>query len=76
MFPRRISRTAGNSRSTMSGVESGLPLSTTVTRISPQAGCSSSERRQCRSSPSAPWLTMTTSRSTTAPLFFSPVICG
>ena len=63
MFPRRISRTAGNSRSTMSGVESGLPLSTTVTRVSAPGGCSSSERRQRRSSSSAPWLTMTTSRS-------------
>ena len=34
MLPRRSSRTSGNSRATMSGVPSGLPLSTTVTRIS------------------------------------------
>ncbi len=62
MFASLIRRTSGNSRATMSGVPSGLPLSTTVTRISASAGgCSRRERRQSRSSPSAPWLTITAS---------------
>ncbi len=63
MLPRRSRRTEGNSRSTISGVASGLPLSTTVTRISPLAGNSASERRHRRSSASAPWATIATSRS-------------
>src|ERR1700710_1841388 len=64
MLPWRSSRTSGNSRATISGVRSGLPLSTTAIRIAALVGgCSRSEARQRRSSASAPWLTITTSRS-------------
>ena len=64
MLPRRSSRTSGNSRATMSGgpvgaaaVDHGDP------HLPPAGGCSRSERRQRRSSPSAPWLTMIVSSS-------------
>src|ERR1700749_4476996 len=49
----------------MSGAPSVLPLSTTVTRIvAVRGGCARRLSRQRRRSASAPWLTITTSRST------------
>ncbi len=44
-FPRRISSTQGNSRATISGVASGLPLSTTVTRRGLRRSVVSNDRR-------------------------------
>src|SRR5438874_2189564 len=64
MLAQRSSWTSGNSSATMSGVPSVLPLSTTVTRIvADRGGCARRLYRQRRSSASAPWLTITTSRS-------------
>ncbi len=63
MFERRTSRTPGNSAATISGVESGLPLSTTVTRWLTEGGLASIELRHRRSRSFAPWLTITTSNS-------------
>src|SRR4051812_8962125 len=59
---RRISSAQGNSASTISGVESGLPLSTTTTRRGLLSSVVSNDRRQLRSSSGAPWLTIATAK--------------
>src|SRR4051812_20921051 len=62
IFPRRTRFTHGNSRATISGVGSGLPLSTTVTRRGLASTVVSNDRRQLRSSSGAPWLTIATTK--------------
>ena len=64
MLAARSSRTSGNSRATMSGSPVGAAaVDHRHPHLRLRGGCSRSERRQRRSSASAPWLTITTSRS-------------